>query len=128
MRTGCARIEHEPQLRAGAVSNPDVRAAVTVPIDRANDVLPQGVSKGPSLLRLLTHLGVDSRRCLVAGDTLNDLSMLELGMPSVAVGNSEAGLLDRVAGLDHVHAARGHGAAGIAEAILAFKFFDKNAA
>lgn len=96
--------------------------------NRFFDVLPKDVSKGPSLLKLITHLGIDSRRCLVAGDTLNDLSMLELGLPAVAVGNSEAGLIDRVADLDHVHVAKSEGAAGIAEAILAFEFFSKQAA
>jgi hydroxymethylpyrimidine pyrophosphatase-like HAD family hydrolase len=96
--------------------------------NRFFDVLPKGVSKGPSLLRLITHLGIDSRRCLVAGDTLNDLSMLELGLPAVAVGNSEPDLVDRVSGLEHVHVADGDGASGIAEAILAFNFFEKKAA
>jgi hydroxymethylpyrimidine pyrophosphatase-like HAD family hydrolase len=41
-----------------------------VSADRYFDVLPKGVSKGPSLLRLLTHLDVPNERCLVAGDTL----------------------------------------------------------
>ncbi|MDU8943632.1 HAD-IIB family hydrolase [Ovoidimarina sediminis] len=89
--------------------------------NRYFDVLPKGVSKGPSLLRLLAHLGIDNRRTLVAGDTLNDLSMLSLGLPAVAVGGSEQALLDEVSGLDHVHAARGVGVAGIAEAILHFE-------
>ncbi len=96
--------------------------------NRFFDVLPKGVSKGPSLLRLITHLGIDSRRCLAAGDTLNDLSMLELGLPAVAVGNSEPDLIERVADLDHVHVAEADGASGIAEAILAFKFFEQKAA
>ena len=92
------------------------------------DVLPKDISKGPSLLRLLTHLGVDSRRCLVAGDTLNDLSMLELGLPAVAVGNSEPALLEQLQGREHVHMAKADGAQGIAEAILAFEFFAQKAA
>lgn len=54
--------------------------------------------------------------------------MLELGLPAVAVGNSEPGLLDRVADLDHVHVAKAEGAAGIAEAILAYEFFSRKAA
>ena len=87
------------------------------------DVLPKGVSKGPSLLRLLAHLNVPNDRALAAGDTLNDYSMLALGIPAVAVGNSEAVLLDRVADLDHVVKAEGHGVAGIAEAIQAHKLF-----
>ena len=86
-------------------------------------MLPKDVSKGPSLLRLLTHLGIDNRKVLVAGDTLNDLSMLTMGLPAVAVGNSEAALMDEVRGLEHVHVARQHGVAGIAEAILHHKLF-----
>ena len=89
--------------------------------NRFLDVLPKGVSKGPSLLRLLAHLKIDNRRCLVAGDTLNDLSMLSLGLPAVAVGNSEAALVEELGGQDHVHMAKEHGVAGIAEAIVRFK-------
>lgn len=81
------------------------------------DVLPKGVSKGPSLLRLVDHLGVDPARVLAAGDTLNDLSMLACGLPAVAVGGSEPALIERVAPLKHVHKARAIGAAGIAEAM-----------
>ena len=91
--------------------------------NRYFDVLPRDVSKGPSLLRLLTHLGIDNRKVLVAGDTMNDLSMLAMGLPAVAVGNSEPALLAEVQGLEHVHAARQHGVAGIAEAILHHKLF-----
>jgi HAD superfamily hydrolase (TIGR01484 family) len=87
------------------------------------DVLPKDVSKGPSLLRLLAHLEVDNRKVLVAGDTMNDLSMLTMGLPAVAVGNSEPALLAEVEGLDHVHTARQHGVAGIAEAILHHKLY-----
>ncbi len=86
--------------------------------NRFFDVLPKDVSKGPSLLRLLEHHGIENRKCLVAGDTLNDLSMLALGLPAVAVGGSEQALLDKVSDLDHLHVAQGIGVAGIAEAIL----------
>jgi HAD superfamily hydrolase (TIGR01484 family) len=96
--------------------------------NRFFDVLPKDVSKGPSLLRLLTHLGVPNERCLVAGDTLNDLSMLALGLPAVAVGNSEPGLISALEGQEHVHFASGEGAAGIAEAILAMDALRRDAA
>lgn len=92
------------------------------------DVLPKDVSKGPSLLRLLSHLGVENDRTLVAGDTLNDLSMLSLGLPAVAVGNSEPALVEKLKGHDHVHFASGEGAAGIAEAILKLDVFRRSAA
>ncbi|MBU4527268.1 MAG: HAD family hydrolase [Hoeflea sp.] len=88
--------------------------------NRFFDVLPDGVSKGPSLRRLVEHLSIQPERVLCAGDTLNDLSMLECGLPAVAVGNSEAELVRRVAHLEHLHMAKAHGAAGILEAIRAF--------
>jgi HAD superfamily hydrolase (TIGR01484 family) len=88
--------------------------------NRFFDVLPRGISKGPSVRRLADHLSLEPSRVLVAGDTLNDLSMLEVGLPAVAVGGSEPALLDRVRDLHHVHKARAIGAAGIVEAIAAF--------
>ena len=87
--------------------------------NRFFDVLPKGVSKGPSLKRLVAHLGIGEDRVLAAGDTLNDLSMLECGIPAVAVGGAEKALLDRISDLDHVFTATGIGAAGILEAVAA---------
>ncbi|PKP64360.1 MAG: alpha,alpha-trehalose-phosphate synthase [Alphaproteobacteria bacterium HGW-Alphaproteobacteria-8] len=92
--------------------------------DRYFDVLPKGVSKGPSLKRLVAHLGLAPQRVLAAGDTLNDLSMFDAGVPAVAVGGSEAGLLAQVSDRAHVHVATGVGAAGIAEAIAHFGLDD----
>lgn len=92
--------------------------------NRFFDVLPRGVSKGPSLRRLVDHLGVDGTRVLAAGDTLNDLSMLESGLPAVAVGGSERGLIERLDGREGVHFATGIGAAGILEAIAGFGLHD----
>ncbi|KGF66971.1 alpha,alpha-trehalose-phosphate synthase [Hoeflea sp. BAL378] len=92
--------------------------------NRFFDVLPDGVSKGPSLRRLVEHLAIRPERVLCAGDTLNDLSMLECGLPAVAVGNSEPALIDRVAHLEHLHMAKAHGAAGILEAIRALGMHD----
>jgi hydroxymethylpyrimidine pyrophosphatase-like HAD family hydrolase len=57
---------------------------------------------------------------LVAGDTLNDLSLFETGLKGVAVGNSERKLLEAIDGFDWVHRASAEGAAGIAEAIRHF--------
>ncbi|SLN27033.1 Mannosylfructose-phosphate phosphatase [Roseivivax jejudonensis] len=87
--------------------------------NRFFDVLPRGVSKGPSLRRFVDHQGIDDRRVLAAGDTLNDASMLESGLPAVAVGGAEPALLDRLEGLPHVHRATAIGAAGILEAVAA---------
>lgn len=96
--------------------------------NRFFDVLPRGISKGPTLRRLLAELGVADRRVLVAGDTLNDLSMLNSGLPAVAVGNAELALLEELEKAEHVHRARGEGAAGIAEAIRRFGYLSHIAA
>ncbi|OSP56615.1 HAD-IIB family hydrolase [Pseudoruegeria sp. SK021] len=87
--------------------------------NRYFDVLPRGVSKGPSLLRLLAHLEVPQAQVLAAGDTMNDLTMLICGVPAVAVGGSEAPLLDAVRDHATVYKAKDIGAAGIIEAIAA---------
>ncbi len=114
-----ARFHGEIRDEACAVVE-DLGHEWLISADRFFDVLPKGFSKGPSLLKLIAHLGIEPARCLAAGDTLNDLSMLECGVPAVAVGGSEAPLLEKVRGLDHVHKADAIGAAGIVEAIRAF--------
>lgn len=81
------------------------------------DVLPRGVSKGPSLLRLIDHLGLDADKVLVAGDTLNDLSMFQTGLHGAVVGGAEAALLAATTDLPRTHHCREMGAAGIMEAI-----------
>jgi HAD superfamily hydrolase (TIGR01484 family) len=98
----------------------DMGLDVLISDNRYFDVLPRGVSKGPSLRRLLNWLKVEEHRVLAAGDTLNDLSMLVSGLPAVAVGGSERRLLDRVASNARVHCAAAHGAGGILEAVAAF--------
>lgn len=92
--------------------------------NRYFDVLPKGVSKGPSIRRLVEHLGIPETRVLCAGDTLNDLSMLASGLPAVAVGNSEPALMAELEGQSTVYHAEAHGAAGIMEAIAALDLHD----
>ncbi|NDV99225.1 HAD-IIB family hydrolase [Salipiger sp. PrR002] len=92
--------------------------------NRYFDVLPRGISKGPSLRRLVSHLKIEERRVLAAGDTLNDLSMLQCGLPAVAVGGAEDALIKEVKDLPHVHKAERIGAAGILEAIQTFEMHD----
>lgn len=99
---------------------------VLISDNRFFDVLPRGISKGPSLLRLINWLGHDPARLLVAGDTLNDLSLFETGLKGVAVGNSEPALMERLNDKSHVHRADGHGAQGILEALETFDLFPVN--
>ncbi len=88
--------------------------------DQYFDVLPPGVRKGPTLLRTLVALGLAREHTLVAGDTLNDLSLFETGLAGVAVGNSEPGLVHAVRARPNVHLSAKPGAAGVLEALKAF--------
>lgn len=85
--------------------------------DRYFDVLPRGVNKGTTLVRLVREWGVPEEAVLVAGDTLNDLAMITCGLPAVAVGNAEAGLQARLPTTDRIYRARAHGTEGILEAL-----------
>ncbi|MGE4372426.1 MAG: HAD family hydrolase [Xanthobacter sp.] len=85
------------------------------------DVLPGGVNKGSTLLRLMDHLGIARSKVLVAGDTLNDLSMFQTGLHGAVVGGAESGLLAATCDLPHARQCQTAGAGGIAEAIAAFQ-------
>ena len=87
------------------------------------DILPKGVKKGPTLLKLIELMGLNSEAVLTAGDTLNDLSLFETGLKSVAVGNSEDLLKKELGRLDNVYLAKANGAAGIRESIDHFNLF-----
>ena len=89
------------------------------------DILPQGVNKGRTLSRLVEHLGVDPEAGLVAGDTLNDLSMYQHGFKGVCVGESEIGLLDATKHEGLVFHAEASGCGGILEALEHFNFLGR---
>lgn len=86
------------------------------------DVLPPGVSKGPTLLNFIDALQLDAARCLVAGDTMNDLSLFETGLKGVAVGNAEPRLQAELHRLPQTWFSPEPGCAGIADAIRHFDF------
>jgi glucosylglycerol-phosphate synthase len=92
--------------------------------DRYLDVLPKGVNKGSTLRALVNHLGLDEDKVLVAGDTMNDLSMYQHGFKGVCVGCSEIGLTDATCGLTHVFHAEREGCGGIIDAIEHFNLLD----
>lgn len=83
------------------------------------DILPAGISKGPSLLKLIDHLKLPSAQVLVAGDTMNDLSMFQTGLHGAVVGGAEAELLAATRDLPLAFHCRVPGAGGILEAIRA---------
>lgn len=84
------------------------------------DVLPRGVQKGPTLLKTLQALGLAPERTLVAGDTLNDLSLFQTGLAGVAVANREPLLTQALAGMTNVHHSELEGAGGVLEALQRF--------
>jgi glucosylglycerol-phosphate synthase len=85
--------------------------------DRYLDVLPRDTNKGSTLMRLVEQLRIPADRVLVAGDTLNDLSLFETGYRGVVVGQSEPALVAATTGAAHIHHAMLPGAGGILEAL-----------
>jgi hydroxymethylpyrimidine pyrophosphatase-like HAD family hydrolase len=84
------------------------------------DVLPGGVNKGSTLLRVLKWMDRAEADVVVAGDTLNDLALFETGLAGVVVGNCEVELRNRVGHREHLYFAEGEGAAGILEGLRHF--------
>lgn len=81
------------------------------------DVLPRGVGKGNALLELAAAEGINPADIIVAGDTLNDLSMLQAGFRGIVVGGAEPALIERVRKLGKVHIARAEGCGGILQGL-----------
>lgn len=98
---------------------------VLMSADRYLDVLPRGISKGSTLRRLVRHLGVDEGSVLVAGDTLNDLSLFETGYHGVVVGASEPALVEATRAMPNVRHAEATGAGGILEALRRLALDDR---
>lgn len=81
------------------------------------DVLPRGISKGPTLRRLVDHLGLPKEAVVTAGDTLNDLSLFQTEFNGVAMGNSEDRLVEAIRGMKNVYHSPQPGAAGILDGL-----------
>lgn len=95
------------------------------------DFLPLGVSKGSSLRALLQIEGLAEDAVLVAGDTLNDLSLMQTGYRGVVVQNGEPALkkaatvINRSAKDKKIYQAKEVGPSGILEAMY-HHGFDKD--
>lgn len=89
------------------------------------DVLPRGINKGHSLKQLIKLLNISPEHILVAGDTMNDLSLYHTGYKGVVVGNAEINLLDATKSMDHVYHADAAGCDGILESLEYFAEFRK---
>ncbi|HEX5757162.1 MAG TPA: glucosylglycerol-phosphate synthase [Arenimonas sp.] len=89
--------------------------------DRYLDILPPDTDKGRTLRALTQQLGLAHEHVLVAGDTLNDLSMFTAGFRGVCVGRAEAALVEATQSLANVLHAKAAGCGGILEAIAHFR-------
>jgi len=88
------------------------------------DVMPKGVNKGSTLTMLVQHLQIAEQEILVAGDTLNDLSMYQCGYNGVIVGKAEQKLIDATQSINNIFLAEAAGAGGILEAIEYFNLLE----
>lgn len=86
------------------------------------DILPKHVNKGTTLEKLVSLLNFETSSIVVAGDTLNDLSLFKTGYRGIVVGGAEAKLLDALQGSGNVYLAESRGAAGIAEGLKHYRF------
>lgn len=103
----------------------DLECDVLVSAGKFVDILPKGVNKGSTLKQLMQFLDFPEESILVAGDTLNDLSMYETGYKGVVVGKAEPALLEATLNKSHVYTAVDAGAGGIIEAMEHFSEFRK---
>ena len=100
--------------------------AVLYSADRYLDILPPRTDKGRTLQALAALLRLPVDRILVAGDTMNDLSMYEAGFNGVCVGQSEPALLEATHRHEHVLHASEAGCGGILQAIEHFGLLPAN--
>lgn len=92
-------------------------------VDKYLDILPRGVNKGTTLLKLIQYLDIDKDEVLAAGDTMNDLSLLMVGSQAVAVGKSEQSLLEATKADPLIYHAESAGAGGILECMSNISHF-----
>jgi HAD superfamily hydrolase (TIGR01484 family) len=126
-----------PHRVSYAVSDPDdLRLAVRRVKDRLRrhevdvhdsdgrylDVLPRGVNKGTTLMRVLAHMWMPHDGTVVAGDSMNDLSLFDTGLRGVLVANAEPRLVRKVAKRGHVHTSEHDGVDAIVEGLIRFGF------
>ena len=85
------------------------------------DILPRGVNKGSSLLNILNYLNLNHEIVITCGDSLNDLSLFQTGLKSIAVGNSEPKLIDEIKNLKNVYHSTFPGLYGIIDGLHYFE-------
>ncbi len=81
------------------------------------DVLPPRAGKGPAVTGLADLHGWSPTDMVVAGDSLNDLSLYGIGAHGVVVGGAEPELADALAGQRGTYVSERPGAAGVLDAL-----------
>jgi hydroxymethylpyrimidine pyrophosphatase-like HAD family hydrolase len=81
------------------------------------DVLPSGVNKGWTLHQVLKALRLETGDCVVAGDSLNDRALFDIGARGIVVSNCEPLLRQALARRPDVYFANAAGAGGILEGL-----------
>lgn len=112
-------LDHRSVRRIADKYNCDIITSV----DRYLDLLPKGVNKGSSLRKLIEFLNIAADQVMVAGDTLNDLALFQIGFSGVAVGRSETRLLEAIDPIETAYQAEAAGAGGILEYMSKYKPF-----
>ncbi len=87
------------------------------------DILPRGINKGVTLSGLVQLFGFPPQEILVAGDTLNDLSLYQTGYKGVVVGQAETRLTEATRDMQDVYQAEKAGCGGIIESLGHFQEF-----
>ena len=98
---------------------------VLLSASRYLDILPGGVNKGSTLIQLVKTMQADPGEVLVAGDTLNDLSLYQTGYKGVVVGTAETALVEATRDISTVYQAARAGAGGILESFGHFPEFHR---
>ncbi|MFH8567158.1 trehalose-6-phosphate synthase [Streptomyces sp. NPDC017993] len=100
----------------------------TYSADRYFDVLPAAASKGNALALLARKHQWPMDSVLVAGDSLNDLSLFRLGAHGVLMGNAEPALGEQLPDGAAVHRPDRRGAAAILSALEDLGWVERTAA
>ena len=87
------------------------------------DIVPRNVNKGSSLIKLLNYSNKNHDLVITCGDSLNDLSLFQTGLKSIAVGNSEPKLIEKINQLANVYRSNYPGILGIIDGI---DFYNKS--
>jgi sucrose-phosphate synthase len=114
----------EPQLRrevAQALSRLPFETHCVFAHDNYLDIAPRNGAKGGAVQHLIQQWGLPRERVVAAGDSGNDLSMLDRDWHGIVVGNGHAQLA-ALRGLPRVYFARARYAGGIHEGLLELGF------